>query len=73
MLSGPKPPASGRRAEVTGGRASMRMLSLEIGGDTVDGQGFLCGGGWGEVSESVEVSVPKGWKWGSKGAQSVES
>lgn len=42
MLSGPKPPASGRRAEVTGGRASMRVSSLEFGGGTVDGQVCVC-------------------------------
>lgn len=52
----------------------MRVLSLEIGRDTVDGQVFLFFGffwfffwGEGEVSGSVEVSVQRAENGGLRG------
>lgn len=49
----------------------MRVLSLEIGGDTVDGQVFLFFGFFffweGEVSGSVEVSVQRAENGGLRG------
>lgn len=48
----------------------MRVLSLEIGGDTVDGQGFLFFGFFffgGGVSGSVEVSVQRAENGGLRG------